>query len=116
MTTKNNGVSLSGEARSEDLANTWTQEAQRHYEPQGNGELTTAIVSAVADAEGVAPSDLTFPPLYEVIDAPALEDTFFGTPGGTGTGTVEFTYEQYLIRVKGDGWIQVYESTETETP
>lgn len=96
----------------------WSQVAQYHYEPNGTGELTTAIVSAIAEAMGVSPSEVKSPPLYEVVDAAALEDTFFGpTVAGEsrqGTGTVEFRYTDYLVKVRSDGWVQVYESAEAD--
>ena len=62
----------------ENLEWNWSQEAQRHYEPNGSGELTTAIIYAIAEAKDISPAELKSPPLYQVIDAPALEDTFFG--------------------------------------
>lgn len=98
----------------------WSQVAQRHYEPGGKGELTTAIVFAIAEARGVSPSEVKSPPLYEVVDAPALEDTFFGSDvadqSRQGTGTVEFRYTDLLVKVRSDGWIQVFESTEKDSP
>lgn len=97
-----------------------TQATQRHYEPDGRGELTTAIVFALADAEGVAPSELRSPPLYECVDVPAIEDAFFGPDvsggGQQGVGTVEFGYTDYRVEVRSDGWIRVYERTETPQP
>lgn len=94
------------------------QIAQRHYEPNGQGELTTAIVFAIAEAEDVSPSEVKSPPLYESVDVPAIEDAFFGpdVAGASrqGIGTVEFQYTDYLVKVKSDGWIQVYEPTETD--
>jgi hypothetical protein len=96
-----------------------SQLAQRHYDANGDGELTTAIVFAVAEAADVAPADLRAPPLYECIDAPALEATFFGpdATGGSrrGIGTVEFRYADYLVSVGSDGWIRVFEPAGSET-
>ncbi|AUG49600.1 hypothetical protein BVU17_18620 (plasmid) [Haloarcula taiwanensis] len=76
------------------------------------------MVYAIAEAEGVSPSEVKSPPLYECVDAAALEDTFFG-PDVTGrsrqgVGSVKFHYTDYLVKVRSDGWIQVYEPTETE--
>ncbi|WP_423999656.1 HalOD1 output domain-containing protein [Haloarcula salina] len=93
-----------------------SQVAQRHYEPDGRGELTTAIVYAIAEAEGIPPSEVKSPPLYESVNAPAIEDAFFGpTAAGRsrrGNGTVEFQYGDYLVEVRSDGWIRVYERTD----
>ena len=94
------------------------QLAQYHFEPTDNGELTTAIVYAIAEAEGINPLELQSPPLYDVIDAPALEATFFGPKAAGrhrhGVGTVEFHYLEYLVTVRSDGWIRVYEEASGE--
>ncbi|MFC6862833.1 HalOD1 output domain-containing protein [Halomicroarcula sp. GCM10025817] len=94
----------------------WSQVAQRHYEPDGRGELTTAIVYAIAEAEGVSPSEVTSPPLYDIVDVPAIEGAFFGPnvaeESRQGVGSVEFQYTEYLVKVRSDGWVQVYEPTE----
>lgn len=90
-----------------------SQAAQRHYDPDGTEELTTAIVYAVADAEDRPAGELRAPPLYESVDAAALGRTFFGSDVASesrrGTGTVEFRYAGYLVTVRSDGWIRVYE-------
>jgi len=93
-----------------------SQVAQRQYEPTGNEELTTAIVGAIAAAENVSPSEVKSPPLYESVDVPAIEDAFFG-PEAAGesrkcVGTIEFQYTDYLVKVRSDGWIHVYEPSE----
>lgn len=94
------------------------QVAQRHYEPNGQGELTTAIIYAIAGADGVSPSEVKSPPLYDSVDVPAIESAFFGPDvsgdSRQGDGTVEFQYTDYLVKVRSDGWIQVYESTEAD--
>jgi len=95
-----------------------SQVAQHSYEPNGNDELTTAIIYAIAEAEGVSPSEVKSPPLYGSVDVPAIEDAFFGPDGDResrqGTGTVEFRYIDYLVKIRSDGWIQVYEPSEPE--
>lgn len=96
----------------------WTQVAQRHFEPGGTNELTVTIISAIAEAKGVPPTELKSPKLYDLIDAPALEDTFFGPDVGTvsrrGIGSVQFRYARYLVTVSSDGWVQVYRPTGTD--
>lgn len=96
----------------------WSQVAQRHYEPDGKGELTTAIIYAIAEAEGVSPSEVKSPPLYECVDAAAIEDAFFGQDvseeSRQGVGKVEFQYTDFLVKVRSDGWIQVHEPTEAD--
>ncbi|MFC6977259.1 HalOD1 output domain-containing protein [Halomicroarcula sp. GCM10025709] len=96
----------------------WSQVAQRHYEPEESGELTTVIIYTIAEVEGISPTEVMSPPLYECVDTAAVENMFFGTDvtGGSrqGVGMVEFQYADYLVKVRSDGWVQVYEPTETE--
>lgn len=95
-----------------------TQVAKRHYEPNEQGELTSAIIYAIAEADSVSPSEVKSPPLYEAVDVPAIENAFFGPDvagdSRQGVGTVEFQYTDYLVKVRSDGWIQVYEPTEAD--
>lgn len=93
----------------------WNRVAERRYDPQGRAELVTVVVSAVADADGTDPTDLS-PPLYEVIDADGIERAFFG-PETTesardGTARVEFRHAEFLVNVGSDGWVRVFEPTE----
>jgi len=94
----------------------WSQVVQSHYNPDGNRELTTVIVHAIAEAEGVSPTEVTSPPIYEVVDVPAVEDAVFRPEkhgnSRQGFGIVEFRYTDYIVKVRSDGWIQVYEPTE----
>lgn len=92
---------------------TGTLRSKRHYDPD-DGDLTTAIVGAVADAEGVELSAVTEPLLYESIDAAALEGSLFATgdrPGFGDYGEVEFQYHGYVVTVDSDGWIAVCEQS-----
>ena len=89
----------------------WRQVAQRRYEPDRDGGLTTAIVFAIADAEGVSPDNLHSPPLYDVVDVAGIERALFGS---NSDGSIEFRYTKYLVKIGSDWWIQVYESTEPE--
>lgn len=100
----------------------WTQVTQRHYDPRGDRELTTAIVYAIADARDLSPLEVTAPTLYDVLDVPALESAFFdgnrrenGGPveGRAGTGSVEFRYDDLQVTVRYDGWISVSERRPT---
>ncbi|MFC4989332.1 HalOD1 output domain-containing protein [Saliphagus infecundisoli] len=94
------------------------QVAQRHYAPDEDTELTTTIVETIADAQGTHPTDLKSPPLYEVIDASALEETFFGPDISEhprqGSGSVSFYYGPLIVTVKSDGWVHVYEPLEDD--
>jgi hypothetical protein len=62
----------------------------------GNDPPSRAVVETVADAEGVDPVDLE-PPLYEVIDAEALDRLFRG-----GAGEVTFEYAGYEVTVDSE--------------
>jgi hypothetical protein len=118
-TNDNGGIDRDDELQPDRGAH-WRQVAQRHYDPDRDGELTTAIVFAVADAAGVSPKEIKSPPLYEIVDVAAIEDALFGpetpTDSRPGTGSVEFRYTDYLVTIGSDGWIQVYEAIETDRP
>ena len=94
----------------------WAFAAQDVYEPDGNRDLTTTIISAIAAAEGVPIQDVTAPPLYDIVDGEALEQALFGaTRLGVyreWTGSVAFYYVQYKVRVESDGWVTVFEPDE----
>jgi len=68
---------------------------------------------AIAAARGVDPTEVLSPPLYDAVDVPAIEQAFFGSRAtdkpGTDPGSLEFRYEEFLVEVKGDGWITVSE-------
>lgn len=117
MTMTNNGEAGRGDDPILDQEMHWQQVAQRQYEPDRDGELTTAIVYAIADAQDIDPTELKTPPLYEIVDIAAIDDAFFGTNSENGSqqgmGTVKFQYIENLIKIKSDGWISVYESAET---
>lgn len=93
--------------------------SRREYDPDGEGTLTTAIVTAVAEAEGVAPSDLRSP-LSESVDVEALEAVFFGRAASNcrtrNDGFVEFGYTDRVVTVTADGQIGVSEPTGAEVP
>ena len=85
--------------------------------PGGDQQVSTAIVTAVAEAEGLAPTDLT-PPLHDAVDPEAL-DRLFGSDGPRSeSGTrVSFTYNGYDVRVGGpdDVVVRPADDSETET-
>ncbi|WP_223301914.1 HalOD1 output domain-containing protein [Haladaptatus sp. R4] len=91
----------------------WTLVQQARYEQGGSYDLTATIVGAIAEAKGVSPMELNDPVLYDCVDVAALEDAFFGPDvsgrSRAGLGTVEFTFGNYRVTVKSDGWISVYE-------
>lgn len=95
---------------------TWNLVEQNPFDPETADGLTTTIVYAIADAEGIAPRHLKHPPLFDVVDTAALEDAFFGnhTNGRSHdpNSSTEFMYRDYRIVVRSDGWVQVYERDE----
>lgn len=70
----------------------------------------------LAEAEDIEPIELKSPQLYEVVDVPAIEKALFevGSNGDSrpGTGTIEFRYAEHLVKIRSDGWIQVYGTNE----
>lgn len=75
-------------------------------------DLSTAVVEAIAEHEGVDPLDLERP-LYEVIDPDALDSLFpdDGSVASTAAGesSVTFAYEGCEVEVTGDGAVAVRE-------
>ena len=118
MTERHSGRPGGGNAPTLGQEAHWQHVAQRLYEPARDDELAAAITFVIADAEGVAPTELNSPPLYDVIDADGIERAFFGsgTSGSArnGTGSVEFRYARYLVNVRSVGWIHVFEPIDPE--
>ncbi|MFB6155058.1 MAG: HalOD1 output domain-containing protein [Haloferacaceae archaeon] len=88
----------------------WVYETQARYEPEESRDLTTVIVSAIADAEGVPAVDVKSPPLYDVIDVASIEHALFGhseAERADADSLVEFRYNEYKVRVRPDGWVTV---------
>ncbi|MDY6774984.1 MAG: HalOD1 output domain-containing protein [Halobacteria archaeon] len=79
-------------------------------------KLSEAVISEIADYEGVDPSDLE-PPLYDYIDPEALDDLFAPKHSGDGRsyGQVRFRYKDYQVIVDTDANVVVYEETDTSS-
>lgn len=73
--------------------------------------VSEAVVRAVADAEGVSPTDVT-PPLYESVSPEALDDLFGARPGGH----ITFPYCGYEVSVRNVGDTTVLVRDRDETP
>lgn len=69
-----------------------------------SGDVTSAVVSALAAHENVTIDELT-PPLYDVIDPEALEDLFRNT-----SGKVTFEYREYEVTVDDEYTVEVHEA------
>ncbi|MFB6106308.1 MAG: HalOD1 output domain-containing protein [Halobacteriaceae archaeon] len=94
----------------ETAAGDWIFETQSHYDPTDSRNLTTVIVGAIAEAEGVSMTEVLSPPLYDVVDVAALEEALFGRPSGTNDrveSVVEFCYHGYKVSVESNGWVTV---------
>jgi len=66
-----------------------------------DGSVSEAVLTAVADREGVGLDELATP-LYDVIDPEAL-DTLFRN----GSGRVTFEYMDYVVTVDHRGTVRV---------
>jgi hypothetical protein len=91
-------------------------DVQAHYDHDEPHDLTTTIIFAVADAEGVAPSEIKTPPLYDYVDTVAVEEALFGPArrrhNHTGTESLTFSYRGHDITVRSDGWVFVQSTDE----
>ena len=79
----------------------WVEVARRDYDPESDFDLTSAVVSAVADAAGVDPTSLDGPPLYDSVDAAALESSLLGE--GEPDRSAEFRHVGDQVMVDSDG-------------
>lgn len=85
------------------------------YVPESGQTLTQAVVDALADAEGVAPTDL--PPLYETIDPDALSNLFDRHDGAPeAEATLGFRFDTWNVFVRTDGRIRVCDGTRPTDP
>lgn len=71
----------------------------RRLKHEASGSITTTIVIAIAEMEGVDPTEME--PLYGSVD-PALLEAVCSDEGQV-TGDVVFTYRGYRVTVDSDG-------------
>jgi hypothetical protein len=90
--------------RDDDTTDGWIPIAR--YRPDERDDLAAVIVSAVEEYTG---RDATaFPPLYEAIDADALESLCYRSDGQTRDCVqVRFYYADHELAVTGDGLVLV---------
>ncbi|UPV75872.1 hypothetical protein M0R89_07380 [Halorussus limi] len=69
--------------------------------------ISETIIEAVAAAEGVDPTDRDLQ-LYEAVDLEAL-DALFDRRSSDGHWQFEFSVDDYLVVVTGDGNVSVWE-------
>jgi hypothetical protein len=85
------------------------------YEAGSEQTPATAVVEAVARAEGVDATEL--PPLYDDVDMDALNRLFDGGKSVTGPGTVlTFQVDNWNVFVNTDGRIRVCDATRPTEP
>jgi hypothetical protein len=78
---------------------------------EGDQLLSTTVISAVADANGVQPLDL--PPLYETIDPDTLDSLFRQTTESGGVpDQITFTHSDCTVTVHDDGTVIVEKASE----
>lgn len=80
------------------------------------GSPSRAVIEAVAAHEGVDPIDLETP-LHRAVDPDALDALVDdAATGDAATPRIEFTYDDYRVRVAGDGTVAVAPAVETASP
>ena len=90
----------------------WHEVGRDRYDPAGEDDLTAALTFVLAEGEGVEATELDSPLLYDCVDATAVETAVFGCdPPDRGLEAVAFRYDGYLVNVRRDGQIRVFEST-----
>lgn len=86
------------------------------FEDDSTGRVSTDVVTAVAEARDVEPTEL--PPLYDVIDPDALDGIFRSQFGGQslGEGRITFTLAGCEVVVESDGGVTAtpFEATERD--
>lgn len=83
--------------------------ASQATKPRGRGEqnISNTIIETVADAEGVAPTELETR-LYDVIEPEALNELFQHREDGPVTeGVVSFTFHGYEVTVHSDSSVEI---------
>ncbi|MGQ3412202.1 HalOD1 output domain-containing protein [Natrinema sp. LN54] len=80
--------------------------------------LSQAVIEAVAEAEGVSPTEISPPayePLHAVVDPAALDALFADRHNGASRslGTVSFPFCGYDVTVSQDGTVLLEDPTES---
>ncbi|WP_306052992.1 HalOD1 output domain-containing protein [Natronococcus wangiae] len=96
---------------SEPADESWQTVVQAHYDHDDRHDLTTTIILAIAEAEGVPPTAIKSPRLDDLIDVPAVEEALFDARTDTQEIDREesftFRYSDYQVRIQSDGWVLV---------
>lgn len=75
--------------------------------PSGEATVSERVIEAVAEAEGVDPTDVT-PPLYDVMDPDALDRLF---ESANVDKQFVFSYNGHEVAVGDEGEVLVYTAT-----
>ena len=86
-----------------------------HYQNDGSETPTEAIIHALAKAADIDPLEL--PPLYEFIDADALNNLFQQHQGAVDSEAVlSFKIDNWNLFVRADGRIRICDGTQPTDP
>lgn len=79
----------------------------RESTDRGDCSITEEVLEEVAEAEGAGPLEL--PPLYDTVDADALESLLSGTATDDRPEAVEVTFQYcgYAVSVDSDGTARI---------
>lgn len=80
----------------------------------GRETVSDVVIQAIANAAGVDPTELS-EPLIDSVDPDALDAIFRPRHDGTarsGDAWLEFPTNEYVVVVRGDGQVAVYESAD----
>lgn len=85
------------------------------YDTDESTSVSDALVEAIADAEGVAPTEM--PSLYDTVDLDALS-RLIERPDGAGdpNAMFSFMFEKWNVFVRADGRIRVCDGTRQIDP
>lgn len=67
-----------------------------------------AVIAALAEAEGTAPTELD--PLYDAVDGDALDRLFARERGGASPSAVRFSVDDWNVVVRDDGTVVIFDS------
>ncbi|WP_178915566.1 HalOD1 output domain-containing protein [Natronomonas gomsonensis] len=85
------------------------------YDSESDSSATEAIISALAEAVGVEPTNL--PPLFDYVDPDALNALFEPSDSATNGDTLlSFQVDTWNVFVRSDGRIRVCDATQPTDP
>ncbi|EMA05619.1 hypothetical protein SAMN05443574_13212 [Haloarcula vallismortis] len=96
------------------LTRSCTVVSDRTFENDGGRTLTEAFVNAIAEAEGVASTEL--PPLYESVDFDALTQLMEPSEATDGDLLMALQVGEWNVFVSANGRIRVCDATRETDP